>query len=152
MSKLAHSNEETMEQIELMAESRYGMLEPESESAYAAAANAFKELNSPLASAVKDITDTITSQVHDYMANWLEGDLMSNFHGMVRERADRIIKGLLNGTYDEATAKQWIGSFDFADYRKGVAEKYPELITNVLVAELMAENKRLRESLEWARR
>lgn len=129
-------------------EKKFGLNDDEYEACYGAATVAAEKLREPLSKAIKEITDEIHESIHNYLMDWLESDLQSNFAGLVRTRAERIINGLFNGSYEEATAKQWLESYDFEKYREKVVVNYPRIITEKRVSELEEENKRLRENLE----
>ena len=140
---MTHTNEE---------ESPFGLQSNEGDACYKAATDAYEKLKEPLDGALKKITDSIHESLHNYLMDWMESDLQSNFASLVRERAERIISGLFNGSYDEATAKQWLQNYSFEKYREAVAKNYPHIIKEKLIEDLTEENKRLKEQLEWARR
>jgi len=70
-------------------------------------------------------------ELHDYILNWLESDLTSNYNDLVRERANRIIQGLCGKKYEKA---------------------YPNVIVNKLLEETLEENKRLKKDNDFLRR
>lgn len=141
-----------MELPQPLEQSRFGLTSKQNDMCYEVATNAFEKLKQPLESALKKITDSIHESLQNYIMDWMESDMQSNFASMVRERSENIINGLFNGTYHESIARQWLGCYDFEKYREAAAKNYPNIISEQLIKDLTEENTRLKQQLEWARR
>lgn len=141
---------ENAEKVEFVE--RFGMSESQYKETEEKVAAAHAALKDALSGAVKKLTDEIHIQAHDYFMDMMESDETYNFRNFVMQRSRSIMKGLLNGGWDEAEAKKWLGSYDFEAYRKAVYDAHREVIQNELIEDLRKENKRLSESLESYRR
>src|SRR4051812_39016266 len=111
-------------------ESRYGLSDDQNAQCDKAAELAREALAEPMAAAMKRLLDDAHEKMYDYLMGEMESDTRYNFAGMVRERSNRIIKGLLSGGWDEKAAREWLEHFDFAEYRRQVYEAHRDIIQN----------------------
>jgi tRNA(Met) C34 N-acetyltransferase TmcA len=142
--------EATMKDQEIIE--RYGLSTEQWEACEKAASQIREKFAPALAKAIKALNDQTFSEINDYLTGDMESDTTYNFRSMVRERTETIMKGLLNGDWNEDTAKQWLENYDFEKFRLDVYNAHRETIQNKLIEDLQRENKTLTERLELRER
>lgn len=101
---------------------------------------------------IDKFVDQFRERVWDDFAAFLLSDTEGNLHIQIRQRVDRAIEALLTGNAN------YIAQFVMPEH-SSFGEQIREAVANVIPAELQdqrikdleSENKRLRESLEFAR-
>lgn len=118
-----------------------------------AAADRFREIIDPkLKEAVDKAVKDIADKAYESIESAFENDVAYNFGGMVRDRARYIMKGLLNGGWQEAMAKNWLYDFDFSEYRNAVYSANHEAIQSQLVDDLRAKIAELEKEIAYQKR
>ena len=106
----------------------------------------------PFRASVLKATELMRDELYQYVEDYIKGDLETNIGGHIKDMVDRTVQAILTG-------EEWaLNLYPLSRYHDGekiravVAAHCGESVLKMRVTELEDENKRLRESLEWARR
>lgn len=96
----------------------------------------------------KKFADRLWSDVEDHLVS----DVESNIQGHIWRTVDEMVKALLHG--ERWALERYVLSekYDCEKVRANVARYVVTELQDKRIADLEADNKRLRESLEWSRR
>lgn len=91
-------------------------------------------------------------ELWDKVSEWLLMDTESNLQSQMWRQVDDCVKGILSG-------ERWVMDkyvlgqrYECEKIRAAVAKHIPEEIQNARIADLEAENAKLKADLEWARK
>lgn len=142
-----------MEQAHLEQAEKYPVLGPHYFAAREAAEKfmaAFEaEQFAPL---LKKAADDFYGQLHERLENFLLSDVENNLQGTIWRQIDESVKALLTGQH-WAIQRYALGErYDHGRIREVLASLIPAELQDKRVADLEAEVKELKQSLEWERR
>lgn len=104
----------------------------------------------------KKLTDEIQDKIWTSIVDHLLSDTQYNLQGEIQRRIENAVSALLSGEkwalHRYVLDGRYTGSVSAEKLRQTVASYIPEELQSKRVLELEAEVKRLKESLEWARR
>jgi hypothetical protein len=101
---------------------------------------------------LKKAAETFMETMQESLENWLLSNVESNLQGTIWRQIDESVKALLSGER-WALERYALGErYDCEKIRVAVAKHIPSELQDKRIADLEAENKRLREDLAWHRR
>jgi len=118
------------------------------------AKKAMEALGPGLQKTLATAIDTASENIMNYVQVSMEGDLAYNFQQMVQSKVEAVMSGLLNEGgmncgWDLAEAQKFITNYSFREYRRLVYEAHKDVIHNQIIEDLTAENKQLKETIEF---
>lgn len=127
-------------------------LEPERTRAHAFAEKLLRDFEAEhFRPIIKKLTDAVGEALWDMVRDSLIDDTSRNVAGHIQDRIESSIAALLGGR-KWAIEKYALGSYRQEDIREAVAKAVPKELQDMRIVELEQEVKRLKESLEFARR
>jgi hypothetical protein len=100
---------------------------------------------------LKKVADAITEHLWDIFRDHIISDTEMNVAGHIRDRIESSIRALLAGE-KWAIEKYCLGNYRQEEVREAIAKHIPQELQDKRLQELEAENKRLKEIIEWMRR
>lgn len=104
----------------------------------------------------KPLVDKLADEFRDKLwgdiDGWLLGDTESNLGGEIERRVSNTVRALLGGEQWALKAYALGSHYDCGKIRSAVAAYIPKELQDARLADLEAENKKLKEELEWRRK
>jgi hypothetical protein len=107
----------------------------------------------------KKTLENVTDKACDELLSYMEDEYILRFEEVIMHKARKLIQELLKGeNLDEfalKAKKHWnsdeLFTYDSDKIRKAIVRDFANEIQNAELLELQKDNKRLEESLKWAR-
>lgn len=109
---------------------------------------------------LKSTLDEVTERVCDQVLDYMQDEYVLRFNEIVERHARKVVEALLRGENLDTFGLRLREMFRSGEYhaydgekvRAAIVRDFAEEIRTAEMHELQAENKRLREQVEWERR